>query len=261
MSLKAACQMLLALGITGRHYYDVQFEEHFLRESAEYYRAAGQKFLNENSASVFVRKVNECLIEEKERADRYLDNITGAKILQVLQDELIIKHMHTVVEMENSGLIFMLNNDRIEDLKLLYDLLKRVPKGSEAMMDAMSKYLRSRGESMVKTVDEAHPVNPVQYIQNLIDLKDQFDHFLHDAFQNDKDFKNKIQGDFGYFLNLNTRSPEYLSLYIDEKLKKGTKSLNEGEADGVLDKAMVLFRFLQEKDVFERQVFWLLIFG
>jgi len=252
MSLKAACQMLLSLGINSRSYYEVQFESHFLRESAEYYRAAGQKFLNENSASIFVRKVNECLLEEKERADKYLDAITGSKILAVLQDELIVKHMHTVVEMENSGLVFMLNNDRIEDLKLLYELLKRVPKGSEVMMDAMSTYLRARGEALVKNGDDENPINPVQYIQNLIDLKDQFDHFLQNAFQNDKDFKNKIQGDFGHFLNLNNKSPEFLSLYVDEKLKRGTKSLNEGEADTVLDKAMVLFRFLQEKDVFER---------
>jgi hypothetical protein len=28
---------------------------------------------------------------------------------------------------------------------------------------------------------------------------------------------------FEYFLNLNTRSPEYISLFIDDKLRKGLK--------------------------------------
>ena len=32
--------------------------------------------------------------------------------------------------------------------------------------------------------------------------------------------------DFEYFLNLNHRSPEYLSLFIDDKLKKGTKGVS-----------------------------------
>lgn len=59
--------------------------------------------------------------------------------------------------------------------------------------------------------------------QALLDLKDQFDHFLMDAFDNDKTFKQKIQSDFEYFLNLNPKSPEYLSLYMDDKLKKGMK--------------------------------------
>ena len=31
--------------------------------------------------------------------------------------------------------------------------------------------------------------------------------------------------DFEHFINLNARSPEYLSLYIDEMLKKGVKEV------------------------------------
>lgn len=107
-----------------------------------------------------------------------------------------------------------------------------------------------------------------------------FDHFLHESFNNDKLFKQTIAGDFEYFLNLNSRSPEYLSHFIDDKLKKGVRGvrrskrptslhpgnaliliiflcgilikLTEQEVELILDKTMVLFRFLQEKDVFER---------
>ena len=32
--------------------------------------------------------------------------------------------------------------------------------------------------------------------------------------------------DFEYFVNLNDRSPEYLSLFIDEMLKKGVKGVS-----------------------------------
>ena len=35
-----------------------------------------------------------------------------------------------------------------------------------------------------------------------------------------------IATDFEYFLNLNPKSPEYLSLYIDDKLKKGLKGVS-----------------------------------
>jgi len=64
-----------------------------------------------------------------------------------------------------------------------------------------------------------------------------------------------ISGDFECFLNLNTRSPEYLSLFIDDKLKKGVKGLSDAEVESVLDKAMILFRFLQEKDAFEEYIY------
>ena len=44
---------------------------------------------------------------------------------------------------------------------------------------------------------------------------------------------------------MNQRSPEFLSLFIDDKLKKGVKGLSDQEVEQVLDKSMILFRFLQ----------------
>lgn len=62
--------------------------------------------------------------------------------------------------------------------------------------------------------------------QGLLDLKSRFDRFLLESFNNDRLFKQTIAGDFEYFLNLNSRSPEYLSLFIDDKLKKGLKGVS-----------------------------------
>ena len=39
---------------------------------------------------------------------------------------------------------------------------------------------------------------------------------------------------------------------MDDKLRRGSKSMNEDDVEGVLDKVMMLFRYLQEKDVFEK---------
>lgn len=63
-------------------------------------------------------------------------------------------------------------------------------------------------------------------LQSLLDLKDRFDHFLHESFSDDKQFKQMISKDFEFFININHKSPEYLSLFIDEKLKKGVKGVS-----------------------------------
>ena len=62
--------------------------------------------------------------------------------------------------------------------------------------------------------------------QHLLDLKDRFDHFLYESFSDDKQFKQMISKDFEYFININHKSPEYLSLFIDDKLKKGVKGVS-----------------------------------
>ncbi|GMR35233.1 hypothetical protein PMAYCL1PPCAC_05428, partial [Pristionchus mayeri] len=82
--------------------------------------------------------------------------------------------------------------------------------------------------------------DPVRFIHELIYLMDRFGHFLKEAFDNDASFKHKTQSDFEFFFNKNKRNPEFLSLYIDEKLCKGDKCLNDKDMESMLDRSMVL---------------------
>merc|ERR1712130_792603 len=77
LAIKNACQMLMMLGIETRNVYEEDFESHFLKQSAEFYKIESQKFLEENSASVYIRKVEARINEEAERATHYLDETTG----------------------------------------------------------------------------------------------------------------------------------------------------------------------------------------
>lgn len=251
IAIKNACQMLMVLGINNRVVYEEDFERPFLQQSIDFYRMESQKFLAENSASVYIKKVEARISEESDRAKHYLDESTEPRIVEVVEDELIKIHMKTIVEMENSGVIHMLQNQKIEDLNSMYKLFSRVTDGLRTVCDCVSQFLRERGRTLVQE-DQESSTNAVSFVQNLLTLKDGFEHFLHYSFNNDKLFKHMIAADFEHFLNLNPKSPEYLSLFIDDKLKKGVKGMTEQEIEGILDKTMVLFRFLQEKDVFER---------
>ncbi|CAF3505905.1 unnamed protein product, partial [Adineta steineri] len=250
-AVKNACQMLMSLGIDSRLVYADDFETPFLLQSAEFYRLESQKLLAENSASVYIHKVAARIGEEAERAVHYLDKSTEERIIRVLEEELITKHLKTIVDMENSGVYSMLKFSKCDDLATMYKLFERVPNGHLTIADCMSSYLREQGRTLVtENADEGK--SAITYIQSLLDLKDTFDFFLKNAFNDDKAFKKRINSDFEHFINLNQRSPEYLSLFIDDKLKKGGKELGDQEVEVVLDKAMMLFRYLEEKDVFER---------
>jgi hypothetical protein len=47
------------------------------------------------------------------------------------------------------------------------------------------------------------------------------------------------------------RPAELIAKFIDSKLRAGNKGTSEEELEGTLDKVLVLFRFIQGKDVFE----------
>lgn len=119
--------MLMLLGINSRQVYEEDFERPFLQQSAEFYRVRklsayspyvharikfrfniicsllnsqmeSQKFLAENSASVYIKKVEARICEESERAKHYLDESTEPRIVEVVEEELIKIHMKTIVE-------------------------------------------------------------------------------------------------------------------------------------------------------------------
>lgn len=248
-AIKNACQMLVILGIQNRSVYEEDFERPFLQQSTEFYRSESQRFLADNSASSYVAKVEQRINEESQRAKHYLDEGTEDAIVKVVEHELITVHMKTVLEMENSGVVHMLKNQKVDDLNRMYLLFARVPEGLKCLVERVSAYLREQGRALV--TDDAKG-DALSFVQSLLDLKDKMDLFLIKSFNNERIFKHMIASDFESFLNLNKKSPEYLSLFIDDKLKKGVKGMTEQDIETVLDKTMVLFRYLQEKDMFER---------
>lgn len=117
IAIKNACQMLMILGISGRIVYEEDFEKPFLEQSAEFYKVKlvlkivicsyynitylqmeSQKFLDENNACIYIRKVESRITEEADRAKHYLDESTECRIVKVIEEELIKRNMKTIVE-------------------------------------------------------------------------------------------------------------------------------------------------------------------
>ena len=115
--------------------------------------------------------------EEAERAKHYLDESTEARIVEVVEEELIKRHMKTIVDMENSGVVHMLSHLKIDDLQCMYKLLGRVSEGHKIMAECMSEHLRAKGKALVEETMVTQ-TNAIVYVQNLLDLKDLFDNFL-----------------------------------------------------------------------------------
>ena len=143
-----------------------------------------QKLLEENSASIYIRKVAARIREEGERAVHYLDKSTEDRIIRVLEglsfvclsistnksfprstDELISKHIRTIVDMENSGVSHMLKFNKCDDLAMMYKLFERVPNGHVTIAECMSAYLREQGRLLVTENQVEERKNPIIYIQ------------------------------------------------------------------------------------------------
>ncbi|KAK0525659.1 hypothetical protein OC835_005537 [Tilletia horrida] len=91
-----------------------------------------------------------------------------------------------------------------------------------------------------------------KWVEDVLALKAKMDRILKEGFGDDKGCEASINEAFETFFNMNPRAPEFISLFLDENLKKGLKGKSEDEVEEVLTQTIVVFRFLHEKDVFER---------
>jgi len=247
--LRSATQMLSDLGSS---VYCDDFERAFLGASGEFFAAEAQQLLACCDCPEYLRRAEARLGEEVERCRAYLHPSSEARITQVVETELLGRHVGVLLEMADSGLVPMLQHDRFDDLGRLYALLKRpgVANGLAQLRAGMGALLRETGRALVSDPECAR--DPTDYVQRLLQEKDKYDSLIARSFVMDKTFQNALTAAYEYFLNLNPRSPEFISLFVDDFLRKGLKGASEEDQERLLDKVMMLFRFLQEKDVFEK---------
>ena len=112
--------------------------------------------------------------------------------------------------------------------------------GLDMIKERLKAYVTDTGKELV--TDEERGKDPCLYVQSLLDLKDKYDGLISSAFNSDKTFMHAVNEAFESFINHNNRSPEYLSLFVDHKMRQGLKGSSEEEVELTLDKVMMLFR-------------------
>ncbi|EEB20367.1 Cullin-4A, putative [Pediculus humanus corporis] len=237
--LKSLLRMLTDLQI-----YQEAFEAKFLIATERLYSAEGQKLINEQEVSVYLGHVDKRLFEENERLLYYLDSSTKWPLIHTVEKQLLSEHLSTIL---HKGLENLLEENRIPELTLLYDLLTRVKNGLVELCINFNTYIKKKGKTIVIIPEKDRTM-----VQELLDFKDKMDFIVSNCFQKNEKFSNSLKEAFEYFINQRANKPaELIAKFVDSKLRAGNKEWTEEELERLLDKIMVLFRFIHGKDVFE----------
>uniref|UniRef100_A0A1B0FH51 Cullin family profile domain-containing protein n=1 Tax=Glossina morsitans morsitans TaxID=37546 RepID=A0A1B0FH51_GLOMM len=250
-AIKNACQMLMTLSVSSVSVYKDVFEQEFLDQSTLFYKLESQKLFAENDVNNYIKTTAARIQEETGRASFCFDKSTEKSIVNIVEDELLKKHLHAIVAMEKCTVGHMIKNKMTKDLACMHKLFSRLePEGIKVAIDTISSYFRAYGRSLVGDV-AVGKMNAVTLVQNLINIKDEMDALLKYSFKRNKTIKKALLSDLEYIMHFNAKSPEHLSLFIDDKMKKGGKEMEEEEIATVLDKTIDLILLLKETDVFE----------
>ncbi|EEC76292.1 hypothetical protein OsI_13805 [Oryza sativa Indica Group] len=231
-------KMFTALGM-----YSESFEKPFLECTSEFYATEGVKYLQQSDIPDYLKHVETRLQEEHERCILYLEANTRKPLITATEKQLLQRHTSAILE---KGFTMLMEANRVKDLSRMYTLFQRVD-AIELLKQALSSYIRGTGQGII--MDEEKDKELVPF---LLEFKASLDRILEESFAKNEAFSNTIKESFEHLINLRQNRPaELIAKFLDEKLRAGNKGTSEEELEGILDKVLVLFRFIQGKDVFE----------
>lgn len=162
--------------------------------------------------------------------------------------EYIENHASTLIMMENSGLISMIKNEKYDELSLMYELFSKVQDAFATLTKQLSTYIITEGAKLMAEEKFKHD----EFVANVITLREKMMNIHMRSFAKDTNIDLTIKTAFETFLNQESeKTAMSLVYYLDDQFKKDFKGLSEAEINERLERVIKIFRYIQDKDVFE----------
>lgn len=266
-----AIQKLNLYASTFEKMYLARLEDYFAREMTAYIDAQG-----------VTRGINLALLrlnQEELRASRYLHSSSKPKVVASLHKVLIDAHKEAML----AEFTLMLQSDRKAHMNVLFSLLSRQESGCDDLKSSLSDFIIKTSDQTLKAlVDKASEeaeqqnqgkaalakrrkndrgaaqnVSPTAYVDSLTQLYKRFSDLVSQAFNDDPSFVTTM--DRAYKDAVNALSmcddpslgPELLARQSDALLRKGAAPLSETDLELKLQQLITVFKYVDDKDIFQ----------
>lgn len=236
--------------------YRYRFERPFIEATTKYYEEESAQFIAQNSVVEYMKKAETRLEEEKDRVGLYLHQDIMTPLMKACLGVLVTNHSAIL----RDEFQVLLDGDRQDDLARMYRLLNRIVDGLEPLRTKFEAHVRKSGLAAVEKVAvDGDNMEPKTYIDALLEVHAQYQKLVDDAFCGESEFVRSLDNACKEFVNRNkicktgsTRSPELLAKYTDALLKKSGKSAEEADLEASLTQVMTIFKYIEDKDVFQK---------
>ncbi|CAL5423633.1 unnamed protein product [Camellia sinensis] len=260
--LKNILGIFVEIGMGQNECYEKDFEEDMLKDSAAYYSRKASNWIVEDSCPGYMLKAEECLKKERDRVSHYLHSSSEPKLVEKVQNELLVVYSTQLLEKENSGCRALLRDDKVEDLSRMYRLYCNIPKGLDPVANIFKQHVTAEGTALVQQAEDATSkkvqnavVSQEQvFVRKVIELHDKYMAYVNDCFANHTLFHKALKEAFEVFCNKQVSgcsSAELLASFCDNILKKGgNEKLNDEAIEDTLDKVVKLLAYVSDKDLY-----------
>merc|ERR1719163_2296805 len=143
----------------------------------------------------------------------------------------------------------------------MYQLVSRIPDGVTELKRLLENHINNQGLTAIEKLGDEAVNDPKLYVSTILDVHRKYNALVMTAFSNDTGFVASLDKACGKFINNNSvtkkanassKSPELLAKYCDLLLKKSSRNPEEAELEDTLNQVMVVFKYIEDKDVFQK---------
>ncbi|KAK9084150.1 hypothetical protein Scep_030621 [Stephania cephalantha] len=263
--LKNVLDIFVEIGMGEMDCYEKDFELAMLNDTAGHYSRKASNWILEDSCPDYMQKAEDSLKREKERVSHYLHSSSEQKLLEKVQNELLLVYATQLLEKEHSGCHALLRDDKVEDLSMMYRLYSRIPQGLDPVSNIFKQHVTAEGTALVKQAEDAASNKKVEkrdmvglqeqvFVRKVIDLHDKYLAYVTNSFMNHTLFHKALKEAFEVFCNKSVggnSSAELLATFCDNILKKGgSEKLSDEAIEETLEKVVKLLAYISDKDLF-----------
>ncbi|XP_057509252.1 cullin-1 [Actinidia eriantha] len=260
--LKNVLDIFVEIGMGQMEEYEKDFEDDMLKDSADYYSRKASNWIIEDSCPDYMLKAEQCLKRERDRVSHYLHSNSEQKLVEKVQNELLVVNSTQLLEKEHSGCRALLRDDKVEDLSRMYRLFHKIPKGLEPIANIFKQHVTAEGTALVQQAEDASSnkaesavcLQEQVFVRKVIELHDKYMAYVNECFANHTLFHKALKEAFEVFCNKNVSgcsSAEMLASFCDNILKKGgSEKLSDEAIEDTLDKVVKLLAYISDKDLF-----------
>nr|KAG5689796.1 hypothetical protein BaRGS_007074 [Batillaria attramentaria] len=189
---------------------------------------------------------------ENLRSCKFLHPSSYDKVMQECQQRMVADHLQFL----HGECHEMVQQEKRKDLTHMYQLLKPIQGGLGVLIQDIEEHIKHTGLEAVRSLKTDSV--PANFVESVLEVHSHFSDLIQKVFGNDQQFVGALDkacaAVINYKLNpkLPCKSPELLAKYCDILLKKSSKGISESEMDDRLTRCITVFKYLDDKDIFQR---------